>query len=224
MAGYDRERFASTSDSTLDELSCGICRDILCDPLMTPCCLQMFCHNCIDTWLESSDTCPYDRHPLSSAQLCRTPRIVMNMLLDLKIDCEFKDNGCDSVVTLDELPQHTANCRFNDTKYTDYEFEDYEEEEEPDLTANGLKIIENMMSEEMTEKVLSIVSNDIIEKTSLSVICAKISKKLDQKCGKRWHCSVVDRFDTQAIFIFEPGFWIQLKFGFLYYIIYKTQH
>ncbi|CAG2183010.1 unnamed protein product [Oppiella nova] len=78
MAGYERERTVDLSDLERDELSCSICQDLLNRPVVAQCCLQMFCKDCIHNWLDSSNTCPYDRKPLSVRELCRPPRLRSN--------------------------------------------------------------------------------------------------------------------------------------------------
>ena len=41
---------------------------------------------------------------------------IVNMLQNLKISCDYKENGCDEVVKLENLTKHTTSCQFNVTK------------------------------------------------------------------------------------------------------------
>ncbi|CAG2166018.1 unnamed protein product, partial [Oppiella nova] len=116
MSGYNIDRFVDLSESERDELTCSICQDILCCPRVAPCCLQMYCEQCINEWLHTNNTCPHDRKPLTNIELNRPPRALVNLLLNLKITCDNKANGCDEVVKLEDLAHHTLNCKFNITK------------------------------------------------------------------------------------------------------------
>ncbi len=76
MSGFELNRFVELSQDDFEELKCGICREILRKPVVTNCCLQTFCEQCINEWLESNNTCPYDRKELKSSELSRPPRSV----------------------------------------------------------------------------------------------------------------------------------------------------
>ncbi|CAG2173369.1 unnamed protein product [Oppiella nova] len=95
MSGYNIDRFLNLSESERDELTCSICQDILCCPVVSPCCLQMYCEGCIHDWLHTNNTCPQDRKPLTTSGLTRPP------------SCDYKDKGCKEVVKLEHLTQHT---------------------------------------------------------------------------------------------------------------------
>ncbi len=51
--GYDTNRFIGLSDQLIEELKCGICLEILRKPVVTHCCRQTFCEDCIKSWLRS---------------------------------------------------------------------------------------------------------------------------------------------------------------------------
>jgi E3 ubiquitin-protein ligase NRDP1 len=74
MSGYELSRFVELSQSESEEYTCSICRDIFRNPVVTNCCLQTFCEYCIHVWLETNNTCPYDRQPLNRSQLSRSAR------------------------------------------------------------------------------------------------------------------------------------------------------
>ncbi|CAG2178327.1 unnamed protein product [Oppiella nova] len=63
------------SESERDEMQCSICQDILRNPVVAPCCLQMFCEQCINEWLNTETTCPHDRKVLNIDSLTRPPRL-----------------------------------------------------------------------------------------------------------------------------------------------------
>ncbi|CAG2106034.1 unnamed protein product [Medioppia subpectinata] len=85
-------------------------------PVTTTCCLQTFCEDCINDWLQKNTTCPYDRKSLTKADLTRASRIIVNTLGRFKIRCDYWDLGCREVIKLEALPHHTLNCRYKDTK------------------------------------------------------------------------------------------------------------
>ncbi len=74
MSGYEISRFVDLSQSDAEELTCSICQDIFRNPVLTKCCLQTFCEQCINDWLETNNTCPYDRKQLNRNQLLSPPR------------------------------------------------------------------------------------------------------------------------------------------------------
>ncbi|XP_054163770.1 E3 ubiquitin-protein ligase NRDP1-like [Oppia nitens] len=116
MPGYDINRFVNLSQTDRDELVCIICKDIMCSPLVAQCCQQAFCEECINRWLESNNTCPYDRKPLTINGLSLPMIAISNILAKLQITCEYKDNGCDQVIALDQLDKHVVDCKFSPKK------------------------------------------------------------------------------------------------------------
>ncbi len=74
MSGYELSRFVDLDQSDAEELTCSICQDILRNPVVINCCLQTFCEQCINDWLETNNTCPYDRKQLNRSQLSSPPR------------------------------------------------------------------------------------------------------------------------------------------------------
>jgi hypothetical protein len=75
MSSYEL-RFVELSQSDAEEYICSICQDIFRNPVVTNCCLQTFCEQCINDWLETNNICPYDRKQLNRSQLSSAPRSV----------------------------------------------------------------------------------------------------------------------------------------------------
>ena len=111
--GLERSRFVGVSEEELDEFTCGICRSIFIDPLVTQCCRQTYCSQCINFWLSSHNTCPLDQKYLTISQLSSSPRIILNLLNNMKIKCDFESIGCKTVIKLNDLSNHLINCTFN---------------------------------------------------------------------------------------------------------------
>ncbi|XP_054155340.1 uncharacterized protein LOC128953840 [Oppia nitens] len=117
MPGYDCDRFVNLSPSDRSELSCSICQDIFCCPVIVQCCRQTFCEDCINNWLSANNTCPYDRKTLTKDALAQPPRVMINILGKLQIKCDFQDKGCNEVISLEDLSNHVNNnCRYNSSK------------------------------------------------------------------------------------------------------------
>ncbi|CAG2175309.1 unnamed protein product, partial [Oppiella nova] len=112
MPGFSSERFVNLSEWERNELLCSICQDVVNSPLVAQCCLQTFCRDCIHEWLNVRNSCPYDRSTLNTTQLAKPPRILLNILAKLEIRCDFASNGCQEVLKLEELSQHSSKCYF----------------------------------------------------------------------------------------------------------------
>lgn len=108
--GYAVQRFIIQPDPNL---ICGICANVLEEAVITPC-GHSFCRQCLETWLESSesDTCPS----------CRTTTLVFDLIPVLSLRgivgnlhtcCEHVDNGCKMVVKLENLASHSRECEFS---------------------------------------------------------------------------------------------------------------
>ena len=101
------------SDEDINEYSCGICFEIFVDPLVTHCCRQTYCSDCINKWLEEHNTCPNDRQRLNRNGLSQPPRAFVNLFNNLKIKCDFHSNGCQQILRTNELSNHVLSCDFN---------------------------------------------------------------------------------------------------------------
>ncbi len=88
MSGFELSRFVNLSQSESEDYICSICQDIFRDPVVTNCCLQTFCKQCINEWLETNNTCPYDRKQLKGSQLSLPPRF-QNFIQLLFINSNF---------------------------------------------------------------------------------------------------------------------------------------
>lgn len=110
--GFDRSRFHFDQYEDLDEYVCGICHGILKNPLVTDCCGQTYCSNCINQWLIQSGSCPNDRRSLKKGGLRAPPIAFKNLLSNLKIKCDFELDGCKALVKLTELDSHRKCCPF----------------------------------------------------------------------------------------------------------------
>lgn len=111
MTGYDKSRIVDVSSNELDEFTCGICYGIFNEPVVTQCCRQTYCKVCINEWLTSNPTCPNDRKTLKTDDLSPLPRFVINLLINMKIKCDYDGNGCKTIVKIGELGEHIKTCQ-----------------------------------------------------------------------------------------------------------------
>ena len=108
----DKSRIIEIAEEDLDEFVCGICLGIFTDPVVTKCCGQTFCKKCIEEWLSKGDTCPNDRKPLRTKELIPAPRAIKNLLSNLKLKCNYEEEGCFLILRIGNLGEHLKICEF----------------------------------------------------------------------------------------------------------------
>src|SRR5690348_2371213 len=104
--GIEAVRFVSLGDLK-DDLTCIICHNIFAEPVITPC-GHGFCKECILRWFEMERSCPICRK--SVYKLCKPPILVSKILGRQQLSCCYRNNGCDKVITIDNLRHHQETC------------------------------------------------------------------------------------------------------------------
>jgi hypothetical protein len=108
--GFDIERIIGDNKN---HLKCFICYDVFKDVVEINRCQHLFCTQCIDSWFKHNhNTCPVDRIQISRSQLRRPPRIITDLLSQLRIKCEFETYGCEIVCQLSQISQHEKTCNY----------------------------------------------------------------------------------------------------------------
>ena len=107
--GYEDELFQHPVSQTFH---CGICMNVLKDPVSCRHNEHLFCRACITIHLMNFQTCPSCMEPLTVESLRQAPRTVTNLLSELKIRCQFFDRGCGQFVELGDLERHVTDCGF----------------------------------------------------------------------------------------------------------------
>lgn len=99
---------------------CPMCKDVLQQPLEAPLpggCEHPCCKDCWLQWLPNSPTCPVCCDPINPNKLLPLPRLAWNRLCSMQLHCDYWDQGCQAVVQLDKLNDHTTGCPFRDPAY-----------------------------------------------------------------------------------------------------------
>ena len=116
MPGYDKSKIVGWNESDLDDFVCGICHDVLNKPVVTQCCRQSYCRDCIKQWLRGHYTCPNDRQLLTINGVSEVPRLVINIINKMRIRCDFSDKGCREVTTIATKMDHVKMCIYDKCK------------------------------------------------------------------------------------------------------------
>ena len=98
-------------------IECCICCDYLTDVRETPCCHQLFCQACIQSWLAtSSRTCPRCRATNLSSETLLQNVVIQRFVDNLQFDCPFKLEGCPAQIPRSDLLAHKNACSYSEEK------------------------------------------------------------------------------------------------------------
>ncbi|XP_028419249.1 E3 ubiquitin-protein ligase NRDP1-like [Dendronephthya gigantea] len=109
IQGYDEERFENKVNQNF---LCQICFNDLKEPVVCLINQHCFCRSCITKHLENFKTCPTCADELTVETLAEPPRMVKNLINELKIRCVYIDRGCLEVVQLQHLDRHEETCGY----------------------------------------------------------------------------------------------------------------
>ncbi|XP_019623472.1 PREDICTED: RING finger protein 151-like [Branchiostoma belcheri] len=99
-------------DDIPDDCTCAVCHEVLENPREFSRCQHAFCEGCILPWLDSHDSCPTCRAPVTSSDLRHLHRIWREKLYQLLMRCEFHDAGCDVTMPFKKRDAHIEECEF----------------------------------------------------------------------------------------------------------------
>uniref|UniRef100_A0AAV2M6L8 E3 ubiquitin-protein ligase PDZRN3 n=1 Tax=Knipowitschia caucasica TaxID=637954 RepID=A0AAV2M6L8_KNICA len=105
--GFELDRFKGTVDP---DFKCNLCNKVLEEPLTTPC-GHVFCSGCVLPWVVQQSSCPVKCQRISAKELNHVLPL-KNLILKLEIKCDNHARGCDAVVKLQHLAEHTEMCEF----------------------------------------------------------------------------------------------------------------
>ncbi len=102
LSGYQCEFVESVRD-----YECPLCLHVTREPSLTSCCGQHFCQACIQKILTDNKPCPFCNCKGDSFTTLLDKK-QRRRVLDLKVNCDKKADGCDWVCGLGELEQHLS--------------------------------------------------------------------------------------------------------------------
>ena len=93
------------------ELLCTICQNVLWKPVACAICENTFCAACMQTWITKESalqqvTCPF----YCAYKEKRAPPILKHLLSKLQIYCAYRANGCQEIISYDDLEKHEETC------------------------------------------------------------------------------------------------------------------
>ncbi|XP_053324762.1 E3 ubiquitin-protein ligase PDZRN3 isoform X2 [Spea bombifrons] len=109
--GFELDRFSGEVDP---DFKCNLCNRVLEDPLTTPC-GHVFCAGCVLPWVVQQGSCPVKCQRISAKELNHVLPL-KSLILKLDIKCDNYSRGCDKVVKLQNLGEHTEMCDYSPAK------------------------------------------------------------------------------------------------------------
>ena len=109
IQGYDEERFVTKINRNF---ICQMCSNVVRDPVLCPRNQHCFCRSCITKHLENGQQCPTCDDELTEQTLIEAPKMIQNILNELKIRCVYTTRGCQETPELQHLEQHEDTCGF----------------------------------------------------------------------------------------------------------------
>ena len=113
VGGYEHEFLESTAK--LKEFECPLCLFVTREPHLTGCCGQHFCQACINRIVTGRKPCPFCKADSFIVILDKKQK---RRVLELKVECTWKERGCDWSGELGKLDTHVdsqnGSCQFVD--------------------------------------------------------------------------------------------------------------
>ena len=103
--GFDVHKFIGKIS---EDRKCSLCHLVLDNPVKTPC-THVFCSGCIFPWVIKYGTCPFGCRALTTGDLDNLLTL-RELVLSMKVVCEFKSQGCTEICRLVDLPKHLMEC------------------------------------------------------------------------------------------------------------------
>ena len=96
-------------EKLLPVLKCKICLNILLNPYDCSKCGNTFCYSCINKLKESMKKCPFG---CSDYEIMPSSFAIKKFLEQLNFTCNNKENGCNEIISYNNLEQHDKNCNY----------------------------------------------------------------------------------------------------------------
>ncbi len=93
----------------LDLIKCKICFNILKNPYDCSICGNTFCYNCINNIIKENKQCPFN---CTNFSIKPSSYIITSYLNTLNFSCLNKDNGCNEIISYNNLDKHDKECKY----------------------------------------------------------------------------------------------------------------
>lgn len=103
--GFEIDRFVC---KVSEDRKCALCCLVLDNPVKTPC-SHVFCSGCVLPWVVKHGACPFMCQSLNTGELDNVLAL-RELVLNMKVVCEYKSNGCTKELRLKDLMGHVAEC------------------------------------------------------------------------------------------------------------------
>ncbi len=94
-----------------EKYKCSICTNLLNTPVLTECCGQHFCRDCLEKWITriKATTCPHCRAE-NFKYIVSQPTI--RKIKELEVYCTNRKNGCKEILSYGTFQEHVNICPF----------------------------------------------------------------------------------------------------------------
>ena len=96
-------------ENILQILKCKLCLNILLNPYDCSKCGNTFCYSCINKLKESNKKCPFG---CTDYEIAPSSFAIKKFLNQLKFSCLNKENGCNEIISYNNIEQHDKNCEY----------------------------------------------------------------------------------------------------------------
>jgi hypothetical protein len=104
----------ATQNEIQQLIECCICCDYLTEVRETPCCHQLFCFTCIQSWLQTSTrNCPRCRSTILTEENLTQNIVIQRFVDNLQFDCPHKLQGCPAKIPRCDLDKHKSSCSYS---------------------------------------------------------------------------------------------------------------
>ena len=110
MASHQLSGYQCQFVDSVEDCKCPLCQHVTREPFLTSCCGQHFCQVCINRILTDNNPCPFCKSTDFSTFLDKKQK---RRVLDLKVYCNKKAEGCQWKGGLGKLEQHLGENPHN---------------------------------------------------------------------------------------------------------------